>query len=285
MRKIDSQTSLYCVIGYPVKHSLSPTIHNSAFEKYEINAVYLAFEIPPNELPNFFQAMRSLGIKGCNITLPHKVNALNYLDKLDKTAKGAGSVNTVLNKDGQLIGYNTDVYGVEASLKDLGLEIKGRRFLLLGAGGAARAVLYCLAEGGADKVYIANRTYSKALNLKDLIARDYPNLKTETLPLEKERLKKVISDIDCLINATSLGIKEDDPLVIDEELLDKSYKVFDLTYNKKGTPLVKEAKKRGVEAIDGIPMLIHQAIKAFQLWHGISVEYSFWERILRRYMR
>lgn len=282
---IDSQTSLYCVIGSPVKHSLSPIIHNTLFQKYGLNSVYLAFEITMNTLSEFFQAMRILNIKGCNITLPHKMKALNYLDKLDDISKKIGSVNTVLNKEGKLFGYNTDIFGIEMSLKDLALNIKGRNFLLLGAGGAARAVLYYLAGNNPNKIYLANRTYPKALNLKNLILKSYPDIDIQTLPLENFRIKNIIPEIDCVINATSVGIKEEDPPVIVPDLLRRRHKVFDLTYNKRGTSLVLACRSKRITAIDGIPMLIYQAMKSFQVWTGIMPEYKFIIKELRKQLK
>ena len=193
MQEINSETSLYCVIGNPVRHSLSPKIHNFLFQKYGLNSVYLALDVVSNKLKGFFQAMRVLNIRGCNITLPHKIKSLNYLDKVDRNARVVGSVNTVLNEGGKLIGYNTDVFGIEMCLKKLQLKPEKNIFLVLGAGGAARAVLYYLASNNAAKIYLANRTYSKALNLKNYILKNYSEVKIQTLPLEESHIKKIIS--------------------------------------------------------------------------------------------
>lgn len=271
---IDARTSLYAVIGHPVGHSLSPVIHNFLFRKYDINAVYLAFDILPADLKKFFHAMRFLPIKGCNITLPHKTSALGCLDRVDKTAQDISAVNTVVNKNGKLVGYNTDIYGIEKSLEAIKINISETRFLVLGAGGASRAVLYCLAKNNAPVIYLANRTYSKALNLKNLITKSFPGLGIKTLPLNKTHLGKVMKDVDCIINATSLGIKPEDPSPVPGELLRKRHKIFDLTYNPEMPSLVRIARDKGCRAVDGLAMLIWQGLKAFHLWTGIEPDFD-----------
>ena len=272
--KIDSATSLYAVIGHPVGHSLSPVMHNFLFQKHKINAVYLAFDIYPNDLRSFFHTMRFLPIVGCNITLPHKTNALRYLDKVDKTAQDISAVNTVVNKNGKLIGYNTDIYGIQMVLNTLKVDISKTTFLVLGAGGASRAVLYCLAKNNACMIYLANRTYSRALNLKNLITRSFPKLEIRTSPLNESYLKNIASEVDCIINATSLGIKAQDPSPIPYEFLRRRHKIFDLTYNPDGSALIRFAREKGCRAIDGLPMLVWQGLKAFNIWTNIQPDFN-----------
>lgn len=285
MSEINSRTSLYCLIGYPVRHSLSPLIQNALFRKYKFNAVYLAFEVHPSKLQGFFQSMQLLEIKGCNLTLPHKIKALSYLNQIAENAQIAGSVNTVLNKEGRLIGYNTDVFGIQKSFEKLGLNVKGKTFLVLGAGGASRAVLYFLAEQGASRIYLANRTYSKALKLKNFILKSYRELEIKTLPLQMSRIAEVISEVEGVVNATSVGIRKGDPPILDPNLLKRGQKVFDLTYSQEGTALVRACAERRIRAIDGIPMLIFQALKSFELWTGIFPQYEFIQSILRAHLR
>jgi len=272
--KIDSATSLYAVIGHPVRHSLSPVMHNFLFQKYKINAVYLAFDISPNDLRIFFQAMRVLPVAGCNITLPHKTNAFKFLDKIDTSAQAVSAVNTVVNKNGKLVGYNTDIYGIEMTLKNLKVDIPTSTFLVLGAGGAARAVIYCLVRHKSPQIYLANRTYVRALNLKNLIARTFPHSVIKALPLDDSHLKKIISEVDCIINATSLGIKPDDPSPLPVEFIRRRHKIFDLTYNPDSSALIRFSRKKGCRAIDGLPMLVWQGLKAFNIWTNIQPDFN-----------
>ncbi len=272
--KIDSATSLYAVIGHPVGHSLSPIMHNFLFQKYKINAVYLAFDISPNDLRVFFQAMRVIPVAGCNITLPHKTNAFKFLDKIDANAQAVSAVNTVVNKNGKLIGYNTDIYGIEMALRELKVDISTSTFLVLGAGGAARAVMYCLARYKSPQIYLANRTYARALNLKNLIARTFPHSVIKALPLDDSHLKKIITEVDCIVNATSLGIKSEDPSPLPLEFIRRRHKIFDLTYNPDGSALIRFSRKKGCRAIDGLPMLVWQGLRAFNIWTNIEPDFN-----------
>jgi shikimate dehydrogenase len=276
---IDSNTDLYCVIGYPVRHSFSPLLHNECFKHYNLNAVYLAFEISPHALGDFFQTMKTLNIKGANITLPHKIESLKYVDEIDKVAKDIGAINTVKNQNGSLLGFNTDKDGILMGLKDLNIKIKESNFLILGAGGAARTCVYSLSYENAKGIFIANRTYEKGEKLADELNEKF-SVSIKAVALENNELESIINKIDCIINATSVGIKEDDPLIIDEKLLKPNIKVYDLTYNKKGTPLVKKAKEKGLNAIDGITMLIYQAISSFKIWTKIEPEYETMEQAI-----
>lgn len=273
MRLPDSATDLYCVIGSPIKHSLSPLIHNKCFEYYHLNAVYLAFEIDPQELGSFFRAMRIMKIKGCNVTLPHKINCLQFLDEVRELAQKISAVNTIKNEGGKLIGYNTDYNGILEGLNELKINIKDTRFLVLGAGGAGRTTAYTLACQGAKQIYIANRSFEKAKILAEELNSQF-NIMIEALPLEKKTLLRIADNVSCIINATSVGIKEDDPLIVPEEMLRQPVKVYDLTYYTTGTPLVKKAQELKLKAIDGIPMLIYQAIASFKIWHGIEPSYQ-----------
>ena len=168
---IDSHTILYGVFGDPIRHSRSPIMLNRAFQEAGINAVYAAFHVRPEELGDAVRGIRALGYRGINVTIPHKVEVMQYLDEIDEGARIVGAVNTIVNEAGKLIGYNTDGIGYVRSLKEeTGIELKGKSVLLLGAGGAARGVAYALAKEGAGRIYIANRTKERALELADTIS-------------------------------------------------------------------------------------------------------------------
>ena len=251
---INAETDVYAVIGYPVRHSLSPIIQNIAFNYYNLNAIYVAFEV--NDLASAIKGVRALGIKGLSVTIPHKVEIMSFLDKVDETAKEIGAVNTVVNKDGKLFGFNTDWLGVILSLKEKG-EISKKRFIVLGAGGAARAVVYGLKKEGAE-IIILNRTYERGLALAN-------EFKVKALPLEKASEIKAYG----LINTTPVGMWpkiEDTPLK--KDILKNFSLVMDIVYHPLKTRLLREAEEMGCQTVIGLKMLVYQGAEQFRLWTG-----------------
>jgi len=249
---IDAETKLYGIIGHPVRHSLSPIIQNLAFSFHNINAVYLAFDV--TALSAAIEGIKSLGIKGLSVTIPHKINIMSFLDEIDIMAQKIGAINTLFNKDGYLLGFNTDWLGALLSLKEK-TEIKGKRFIILGAGGAARAIAFGLKKEGAE-VIIINRTYEKGASL----AKD---VNAVAFPWEK------LADLkgDGLINATPLGMwPEIDISPVDEKVLEKFELVMDTVYRPLKTKLLKMAENLGCNTIGGLKMLIYQGAEQFRLW-------------------
>jgi len=236
---IDAETSLYGIIGHPVRHSLSPIIQNLAFTSYNINAVYLAFEV--TELSGAIKGVKALGIKGLSVTIPHKINIM-------------GAINTVVNRDGYLLGFNTDWLGALLSLKEK-TEIKGKRFVILGAGGAARAIAFGLKKEGAE-IIIVNRTYEKGCALaKEINAHAFP----------WEKLPALAGDV--LINTTPIGMwPEIDTSPVDEKVLAKFELVMDTVYRPLKTKLLQIAENLGCNTIGGLKMLIYQGAEQFRLW-------------------
>lgn len=265
MTTIDSHTILYGVFGDPIRHSRSPIMLNRAFQEAGINAVYAAFHVRPDELGDAIRGIRALGYRGINVTIPHKVEVMQYLDEIDEGARIVGAVNTIVNESGKLIGYNTDGIGYVRSLKEeTGIELKGKSVLLLGAGGAARGVAYALAKEGAGRIYIANRTKERALELADTIS-SY----TEAIGLGMDELGHVVDEVEFVLNTTSAGMHPHvDELPLPLELLRSHHLVSDLIYNPRITRFLREAEARGARIHGGLGMFIYQGAFAFEYWTG-----------------
>lgn len=251
------------VIGYPIAHSKSPIIHQHWLDEYNIEGSYKAIEIKPEELKEKIQRLVDNGFDGFNITIPHKENIFKLCDELDDAAQKVGAVNTVVIKDKKLIGMNTDAFGFTQNIKSKNsFDFKGRRALVLGAGGASRAVLYALVNEGVEQILLSNRTRDKAEKLKEL----YPD-KIEIIDWKEK--ESCLKSIDLLVNTTSLGMVGQPSLEINLENLNKSALVTDIVYAPLMTPLLKNAQLRGNEVVTGIGMLLHQARPSFKAWTGI----------------
>ena len=265
MMEIDSRTKLYALIGHPISKSLSPEIHNYSFKKNDINAKYLALDVSEESLEQAVEGIRHLGIGGCNVTIPHKVNISKYLDELDDEAKLLGAVNTVKNENGKLIGYNTDGKGFVNVLKDKDIDIRNKTVAVLGAGGAARAISIILAKEGIDKIVIFNRTLEKAKTIIDEIVDKFPKIEGIYESLESDSFN--FKDIDILINCTSVGMyPNSDETPIDPKILSKEAIVCDIVYKPLETRLLKDAKEYGQTTIGGLNMLIYQGILSEEIW-------------------
>ena len=264
---IDAATQVYGIFGSPVGHSLSPLIHNSQFKRLKMNAAYLAFEVSPDSLGLAFEAVRSLGIRGVNLTIPHKEDALNFIDEIPEDVdRCVGALNTIVNRDGKLYGYNTDVPGFLVALKEeLSFNPEGKSALVLGAGGAARGVVSALARARAERIFVHNRTLERAEGLRDYFAVFFPETELEAVA-DADVLKG--EKIDLVVNATSLGMKHGDGLPMDLKGLSKQPRVYDLVYSTKLSPFLEEAKKLGLSYANGTGMLAAQAALSFGLWTG-----------------
>lgn len=262
---IDSHTILYGVFGDPIRHSRSPIMLNRAFQEADINAVYAAFHVRPDELGDAVRGIRALGYRGINVTIPHKVEVMQYLDVIDEGARVVGAVNTIVNEDGKLIGYNTDGIGYVRSLKEeTGIDLLGKNVLVLGAGGAARGVAYALAKEGAGCIYIANRTKERALELADTISAF-----TKTVGLGLDEISNVVNEVAFVLNTTSAGMHpHTDELPMPVELLRAHHLVSDLIYNPRITRFLREAEALGARIHGGLGMFIYQGAFAFEYWTG-----------------
>lgn len=262
---IDSRTILYGVFGDPIGHSKSPLMLNRAFREAGINGAYAAFHIQPGTLKNAVNGIRALQFRGVNVTIPYKVEVMDYLDEIDEGARAIGAVNTVVNDGGSLKGYNTDGIGYVRSLKEeTGIDLTGKRILLLGAGGAARGIAYALAKEGAGRISVANRTEERAVELADGLSAyaDMAAVCTAELPT-------VIRQVDVVINTTSAGMfPHVEQLPMDSALLHDGLLVSDLIYNPRITRLLKEAEAVGARIHGGLGMFIYQGAYAFEYWTG-----------------
>ncbi len=270
---ITGKTKVIGIFGDPVEHSLSPLIHNEAFKYLGLDYCYVPFLVKKEKLKEAVEGIKALNIKGVNITVPHKEEVIQYLDELSEEATIIGAVNTILNQEGILKGFNTDAKGFIYSLKEAEINIKDKNILVLGAGGAAKAVIYgILMEKG--RVFIYNRTIEKAKNLeKNFKKVGYINvLKT----IEKGVLEKM----DIIVNATSLGLKKNDPLPLSPEFLNSDQIYCDIVYPE--TPMMREAEKVGCKVIGGIGMLLWQAVFAFEIWTEIKPPVDILKRLLTR---
>ncbi|MFH0846598.1 MAG: shikimate dehydrogenase [Chloroflexota bacterium] len=267
------------VIGDPIEHSLSPLMHNAAFRAAGLDYIYLAFRVKKEALGKAISGMRALDFTGLNVTIPHKVNVIKYLDSLDPIAGMIGAVNTIVNRDGVLAGYNTDATGFLEGLTRRGIEPKGKRITLLGAGGAARAIAFILAREGA-RLAILNRTPAKARSLvrriKEQLSRD-----VATDSLSDENLKAALAQTDILVNTTSVGMTPDASRTpVPQGLIPGGLVVYDIVYNPPRTRLLREAEARGATTIGGLDMLVFQGAKAFELFTGVEAPIAVMQEAL-----
>jgi shikimate dehydrogenase len=262
---MQGSSKTYCIIGDPIHHSLSPAMQNAAFAALGLNCTYIAFRVPTGELKESIESLRSINIAGFNVTVPHKREVIKYLDELDPTAKKAAAVNTVNNIEGIFRGYNTDIYGFIEPLHKRLVDFRGMQVLLLGSGGAARAVVAALAqEDGITKVVIANREMQQANELANMGTS--LGLTCEVLPLDRAQDVSSISDL--IVNATPLGMNNE-PSVIDYQHINKGSIVYDIVYRPVVTDLIENAKYAQASVVYGYEMLIEQGAKAFEIWTGL----------------
>jgi shikimate dehydrogenase len=278
--QIDGTTTLVGVCGHPVAHTASPPMHNAAFKALKLNWAYLAFDVDPADLRSALRGARDLGLRGLNLTVPHKVLALDLVDEVDAEARKLGAVNTVAIEAGKLRGFNTDGHGIARALKEeFNCGFKGQRVLVLGAGGAGRAIAVQAALDGATRVYVANRTAAKI----EPIAREIAGTKSECRPLAltAAALAAAMPDVDLLINATSVGLKEGETLDLPASLFGPQLFVYDTIYRPAETALLKTAGAAGARTANGLSMLLHQGAKSFEIWTGRKAPLAVMRRALR----
>jgi shikimate dehydrogenase len=282
---INGNTKIYGVFGCPVRHTLSPIFQNAALKKSGLNAVYLPFEVEPGSLKKALLALPTLGISGVNVTVPHKKAALKLMDELSKEAKLIGAVNVVVIKNGKFFGYNTDGKGfINAVREEFGFLPRGKKVVVLGAGGAANAVAFQLAIEGACALTVANRTFSRAKELCLRLKKIFPNCRIKAISVADKNLSGFIRDADLLVNTASCGMKKDYPLLIAPSSLHSKLLVYDLIYNPPETKLLKAARMKGLKCANGLSMLIHQGAISFKLWTGIKAPLDTMRQSLKRFL-
>jgi len=243
-------------------------MHNAAFESLGLDFIYLLFSVRPPYLKDAVMGLRALNVVGANVTIPYKEEVMKYLDEVTPEAKLIGAVNTIHNREGKLIGYNTDGQGFITSLLiDGRVELEGQKVLLIGAGGAGKAVAVKLAERGVESLGITDKIVERAEALVGRLRENIPDCPIYAIPPGDKEFARTLLGSTLLINATPVGMKEGDPCVIDPEYLHKGLFVYDVIYNRE-TPLIEAAKKRGLKVLGGMGMLIHQGAAAFEIWTG-----------------
>lgn len=267
---VSGTTRITGIFGYPIEHTLSPLMHNSAFKDLGLDNCYIPFKVAPEDLPDAVQAIRSLNMLGVNITVPHKENVIQLLDEINEEAEFIGAVNTIVNNEGKLTGYNTDGRGFMSSLKEEGISVDNKSVVIIGTGGACRAVSYYLSQK-ASKLSLFDLDKSKAEKLVNDL-------------LEIRENVSLLNDIedpgkaDVIINATPLGMKAEDPSPVNPELITPDMIVCDLVYKK--TRLLQEADSKGAKNINGSGMLLWQGVLAFELWTGVEPPVELMRKIL-----
>ena len=256
----------YCIIGDPVRHSLSPAMHNAAFKSKDLDYVYIAYRVPSNELEASIGSLRSIKISGFNVTIPHKTTVVQYLEEVDALASRAGAVNTVMNIDGKFKGFNTDIQGFAQPLLNRRIDLRDMSVLLFGAGGSARAVITSLSNfKDISSLVIANRTLGKSMELAALARRDELTCSVTSL----EDAKNMAKRFDLIINATSIGLQSNESILHSENIGRNSI-VYDLVYRPVMTRLIENAREKGAVVIYGYEMLLEQGAQAFEIWTGLK---------------
>lgn len=282
---IDTQTKFCGVIGNPVGHSLSPAIHNAAFRKLGLNFVYLAWQV--EVIGDALKGLRALGnFRGASVTIPHKVAAMSFLDHVEETARRIGAINTIVCEKGKLSGYNTDATGALRALRESGVELAGHRVVLLGTGGAARAIAFALvAESRASKLTLLGVDDRERTSLaKDL--RLKTDSTVEDFPLDESSLRRILPDTRVLIHCTPVGMSpKTEASCVPPSLLHGDLAVMDIVYNPLETTLLKDAKRAGCKTIPGLEMFLHQAVAQFEIWTNQTAPLDVMREVLESHFR
>ena len=265
---ISGRTELFAVIGDPIEHSLSPAMHNAAFEHLKLDYIFVVFRVTPDELETAVRGARALGIKGLSVTMPLKNAIIEFIDEADAAVKLLRAANTILNQHGRLKGFNTDGIGAVKALKSNDVDLSKKKVLLLGAGGAAKAIAFSLAKE-VDELCILNRDVVKARDLASVLATFGIEIVGDEL--SPSNIEEELADADVLINATSVGMAPNtDESLVKPAWLKPDVSVLDIVYNPIETRLIRESKAAGIKVINGVEMLLYQGAAAFEIWTQIK---------------
>ncbi len=271
--QVSGKTVVVGIFGDPVAHSLSPRMQNAAIQASGLDAVYVPFHVTAAQLCDAVKSIRAMSIRGVNLTIPHKEASCDLVDELDASAQMIGAINTIVNDNGRLKGYNTDSLGLLKALKqELGCDVAGKRVLLLGAGGACRAALVALCQAKVAWVGIANRTRNRSQQLIEEFSAKFSGTAFAEYELGSSLLSSCYEPVDLLVNTTSVGLKGEDFGFLVVDCLKPGGAVFDMVYTPEPTMLLNQARKRGLATADGLGMLAAQGEAAFALWFGQSPE-------------
>jgi shikimate dehydrogenase len=290
---VTGKTKLLGVVGNPLSHSISPELHNTLSNYLGVDAVYMPLKVDREKLGDAIQGLKALDFKGFNVTIPYKSDVVKYVDEISEEASFIGAVNTIKNIDNRLYGYNTDVDGFVNSFKEeAGMGFTGKKVMIIGAGGAARAIAVGVAYNGAKKITLLNRTLSKAMQIADIIISNIPPYKerpdsVESFQLDDDLSAEVLQQADIIINTTSLGMHPDIdrmPVAASAEF-NPNQIVYDVIYNPSKTRFLQQAGNRGCKTINGLGMLIYQGIKAYEIWMNITVPREITREIFNQFQK
>ncbi|WP_295589218.1 shikimate dehydrogenase [uncultured Methanobrevibacter sp.] len=276
--KIKGSTNIVGLIGHPVEHSFSPPMHNAAFDELGMDYAYVAFDVNPTDLQTAIEGAKSLNIKGFNVTIPHKIEVMKFLNEIDEVAGLIGAVNTIDFKN--LKGYNTDGIGAVRAIEEV-TSIKNKNVVVAGAGGASRAISFYLAKYGAESMAILNRNVEKAQGLAADVSQS--GLIGEVKADSISEIRNYLKDADILVDTTPIGMHpniSDEPIAFAEDM-DEDLVVFDAVYNPNETVLLKEAIKAGANPVYGIKMLLYQGAESFKIWTGRDAPVDVMEKALK----
>ena len=285
--KFNHNTKLIGVIGHPIKHSLSPLMHNISMELQKLDYIYLPFDVPESNLKDALRGMVALNIIGLNVTIPHKEKIVQHLNDISEEARVIGAVNTVVNESGQLRGYNTDVNGIIATLEEFKDELSGAAVSVIGSGGAARSVLYSLIRHfNPSKINLINRTVEKAERLKDYFSEKMLFDEIFTYELIPPDLNETLNESKLIINTTSIGLapETDDSPIAAAEAFNENQIVFDVIYNPLKTKFLALAESKGAKTLNGLRMFVEQGARSFELWTDLSMNKENIYNALKTYM-
>jgi len=279
--QLTGKTLVLGILGDPIQHSLSPRMQNAAIQAGNLDAVYVPFRVTREQLCDAVHGIRAMGIRGVNLTIPHKEAACDLVDELDEHAQLTGAINTIVNNSGRLRGYNTDGQGLLKALKhELGIEVSGRRVMLLGAGGACRAALVALCQSGAAWIGIANRTRERSQALIAELAKHFKGTTLASFSLSASLSACCPEPVDLLVNTSAVGLKGETFDFPVTECIRPGGSVYDMVYAAEPTPLVREALQAGFAAADGLGMLAGQGEIAFELWFDMAPQTHIMRRAL-----
>lgn len=285
--EISGRTRIVGIIGWPVEHSLSPAMHNAAFAAAGLDFAYVALPVPPERVKDAIMSIRAMGLRGVNVTVPHKQAVLPFLDKIGPLARLLGAVNTIINDNGVLRGENTDGYGFMTALREgAGFEAKGTSCAIIGTGGAGRALAFTLALDGAARLTLVNRPMdwaeAVAKEMQDK-AKDLPEPLAELSVhgLDDPGLASQLAECDLIVNSTSLGMHEGDPSALPGDAFPAKAVVCDIVYTQRETLFSRLARERGCRTVHGLGMLLHQGARAFELWTGQKPDVELMRKTLK----
>lgn len=281
---ITGKTKVVGVIGHPIEHSMSPPMHNNAFKELNMDYVYVAFHVLPENIEKLIESCKTLDIKGLNVTIPHKTSVIPFLDEIDPTAKKIGAVNTIQFKNGIAKGFNTDGIGAIKSIQEY-TTLEGKNVLIIGAGGASKAISFTLINENINSLVIANRSKENACNLIENIRMqcDFEEISYVDIKDSSE----LIDDVDIIINTTPIGMypKHEVEPPIKTDKINEKHIVMDVIYNPLETTLLKEARLNGATTINGTSMLINQGLESFKIFTGCNASYKSFEEALMEQLK